>query len=74
MTGYLQQLANLSIPAFVISTMLAAGMSQPLSDVVAPLKKPFPVLLALLANFALAPLLAGGRRVMPGLSERNLGA
>jgi len=58
MTGYLQQLANLSIPAFVISTMLAAGMSQPLSDVVAPLKKPFPVLLALLANFALAPLLA----------------
>jgi BASS family bile acid:Na+ symporter len=58
MTGYLQQLANLSIPAFVISTMLAAGMSQPLADVVAPLRKPLPVVLALLANFVLAPLLA----------------
>src|ERR1051325_6489530 len=58
MTAYLEQLANLCIPAFVISTMLTAGMSQPLADVVAPLKKPLPVILALLVNFALAPLLA----------------
>jgi|ERR1051325_4765709 BASS family bile acid:Na+ symporter len=58
MTEYLPQLANLSIPAFVISTMLSAGMSQPLADVVAPLRKPLPVVLALLVNFALAPLLA----------------
>ena len=58
MTGYLQQFADLIIPAFVVSTMLAGGMSQPLSEVVAPLKKPVPVLLALLVNFILAPLLA----------------
>jgi BASS family bile acid:Na+ symporter len=58
MTGYLQQLADLSIPAFVVSTMLAAGMSQPLADVVAPLRKPLPIVLALLVNFVLAPLLA----------------
>ena len=58
MTGYLQQLADLTLPAFVVSTMLAAGMSQPLADVVAPLKKPLPIVLALLVNFAVAPLLA----------------
>ncbi|MEJ0074425.1 MAG: bile acid:sodium symporter family protein [Alphaproteobacteria bacterium] len=58
MTGHLQQAADLSIPAFVVSTMLAAGMSQPLADVVAPLRRPLPVVLALLVNFAFAPLLA----------------
>ena len=58
MTGFLQRLADLTIPAFVISTMLAAGMSQPLADVVAPLRKPLPVTLALAVNFVLAPLLA----------------
>ena len=58
MTGYLQQLADLTIPAFVVSTMLAAGMSQPLADVVAPLRRPLPVVLALLVNFAVAPLVA----------------
>jgi hypothetical protein len=45
MTGYLQQLADLMVPAFVVSTMLAAGMSQPLADVVAPLRKPLPIVL-----------------------------
>src|ERR1700752_28 len=58
MTGYLQQLGDLIVPAFVVSTMLAAGMSQPIADVVAPLKKPLPIVLALLVNFALAPLVA----------------
>ena len=58
MTAYLQQLADLCIPAFVVSTMLAAGMSQPLAHVVAPLRKPLPVVLALVVNFVLAPLLA----------------
>jgi len=55
---YLQQFADLTVPAFVVSTMLGAGLSQPLSDVVAPLRKPLPVALALLVNFAVAPLLA----------------
>ena len=55
---YLQQFADLTVPAFVVSTMLGAGLSQPLSDVVAPLRKPLPVALALVVNFAVAPLLA----------------
>jgi BASS family bile acid:Na+ symporter len=58
MTAYLQQLADLAVPVFVVSTMLAAGMSQPPSEVVGPLKSPLPVALALLVNFGLAPLLA----------------
>jgi BASS family bile acid:Na+ symporter len=58
MTAHLQQLADLTVPVFVVSTMLAAGMSQPLSEVVAPLKKPLSVVLALVVNFGFAPLLA----------------
>ena len=58
MTGYLQQLADLTIPIFVISTMLAAGLSQPLPEIVGHLTKPLPVFLAVLVNFAVAPLLA----------------
>jgi BASS family bile acid:Na+ symporter len=58
MAAFLQQLANLSIPAFVVATTLSAGMSQPLGEVVARLRKPLPVILALLVNFAFAPLLA----------------
>jgi bile acid:Na+ symporter, BASS family len=58
MTDYLQQLADLTVPTFVVSTMLAAGMSQPLSEVLAPFRRPLPVVLALLVNFAFAPLLA----------------
>jgi len=56
--AYLQQFADLTVPAFVVSTMLGAGLSQPLSDVIAPLRKPLPVALALVVNFAVAPLLA----------------
>src|SRR3954469_19239927 len=55
---YLQQFADLTVPTFVVSTMLGAGLSQPLSNVVAPLRQPLPVALALLVNFAVAPLLA----------------
>jgi BASS family bile acid:Na+ symporter len=56
--AYLQKLADFSMLAYVIGTMLAMGMSQRLQDVIAPLKKPLPVALALLVNFLLAPLLA----------------
>jgi BASS family bile acid:Na+ symporter len=58
MTSYLQQLADLTVPAFVVSTMLLAGLSQPLSEVISPLKKPLPVGLALMVNFIFAPLVA----------------
>ena len=60
MTGSLQRLADLSILVFVVSSMLAMGMSQRLADVIAPLRRPLPVVLALVVNFALSPLLALG--------------
>jgi len=54
----LQRLADWTIVAFVVSTMLTMGMSQPLAEVVAPLRKPLAVLAALVVNFVAAPLLA----------------
>jgi bile acid:Na+ symporter, BASS family len=54
---YLNRLADLSVIAFVVSSMLAMGMSQRLPDVLAPLKEPGLVLRALLVNFVLSPLL-----------------
>jgi BASS family bile acid:Na+ symporter len=58
MTGSLQRLADLSVLVFVVSSTLAMGMSQRLADVIAPLRRPLPVVLALVVNFALSPLLA----------------
>jgi BASS family bile acid:Na+ symporter len=58
LTDHLQTLADLSILAFVVSSMLAMGMSERLVNVIAPLKKPLPVVLALTLNFALSPLVA----------------
>jgi len=58
MTGSLQRLADLSILVFVVSSMLAMGMSQRFARVIAPLRRPLPVVLALVVNFALSPLLA----------------
>jgi BASS family bile acid:Na+ symporter len=58
MIDTLQRLADFSVLAFVVSSMLAMGLSQRLTDVIAPLKKPLPVVLALLVNFVLSPLLA----------------
>ena len=58
MIGTLQRLADLSILVFVVSSTLAMGLSQRLADVIAPLRRPLPVVLALVVNFALSPLLA----------------
>jgi BASS family bile acid:Na+ symporter len=58
MTGAVQRIADLSILIFVVSTMLAMGMSQRLAEVVAPLQRPLTVVLALAVNFILAPLFA----------------
>jgi len=54
----LQRIADFSVLAFVVSSMLAMGMSQRLGDVVAPLKNPHMVTVALAVNFVAAPLLA----------------
>lgn len=58
MIDFLQWLADLSVPVFVVSSMLEMGLSQRLADVIAPLKNPRLVVSALLVNFVLSPLLA----------------
>jgi len=58
MTDALQRLADLSVLVFVVSSMLAMGMSQRLAEVVAPLRRPLTIVLALVVNFVLSPLLA----------------
>jgi bile acid:Na+ symporter, BASS family len=58
MMEHLQKLCDLSVLVFVASSMLTMGLSQRPADVLAPLRSPKPVLMALLVNFVLAPLLA----------------
>jgi BASS family bile acid:Na+ symporter len=58
MTDALQRLADLSVLVFVVGSMLAMGMSQRLAEVVAPLRRPLTIVLALVVNFVLSPLLA----------------
>ena len=58
MADHLQRLADFSILAFVVSSMLAMGMSERLADVLEPLKKPLSIVLALSVNFVLSPLVA----------------
>jgi BASS family bile acid:Na+ symporter len=54
----LQRIADFSVLAFVVSSMLVMGMSQRLGDVVAPMKDARIVTFALAVNFVAAPLLA----------------
>ena len=58
MTDTLQRLADISVLAFVVLSMLAMGMSQRLAAVVSPLRDLRTVAAALAINFGIAPLLA----------------
>lgn len=58
MTELLQQLNSWIALLFVVSSMLAMGMSQRLADVLAPLQDPKVVVSTLLVNFAISPALA----------------
>ena len=58
MTYHLQRIADFSILALVVRSMLAMGMSERLVDVVAALKRPLPTVLALVVNFGFSPLMA----------------
>src|SRR5512147_2980927 len=51
-------LMNLSTLVFVVTSMLAMGLSLTVAQIVAPLRNPRLVLAALAANFILAPALA----------------
>src|SRR5512141_1603021 len=55
---FFSTLMNLSTLVFVVTSMLAMGLSLTVAQIVAPLRNPRLVLAALAANFILAPALA----------------
>ena len=57
---FFQALAGISGVLFVITSMLAMGLSLTIAQILQPLKNARLVILALLANFVLVPLLAYG--------------
>lgn len=57
-TEFFQALAGIAGVLFVITSMLAMGLSLTISQIVQPLKNIRLVILALIANFILTPLLA----------------
>ncbi|MBE2224999.1 MAG: bile acid:sodium symporter [Anaerolineae bacterium] len=59
-TEFLTVIAQLSGLLFIVTSMLAMGMSLTMPQIIAPLKNVRLVILALLANFVLIPLLAYG--------------
>ena len=60
MVEILRSVASLAVIVFAISSMLSAGLSFTLQDIVAPLRRPTRVLRAMIASFVLVPLLAAG--------------
>ena len=63
---FLEAIAQLSGLLFVVTSMLAMGLSLTMTQILQPLKNARLVILALLANFVLVPLLAYGiLRVIP---------
>ena len=58
MSDILAVIMQLSVLVFVISSMLAMGLSLTIPQIMQPLKNPRLVILALAANFVLVPILA----------------
>jgi predicted Na+-dependent transporter len=58
MSEILAVIMNLSVLIFVISSMLSMGLSLTVAEILAPLRKTRLVVLALVANFIIAPLAA----------------
>jgi BASS family bile acid:Na+ symporter len=58
MNEILQAIMQLSVLVFVITSMLAMGLSLTIKQIVAPLRDARLVILALIANFVLVPVLA----------------
>ncbi|MEO2089880.1 MAG: bile acid:sodium symporter [Gemmataceae bacterium] len=63
METFLEGVSKLAVFVFVVTCMVAAGLGLGVRDVVAPLRRGRLVLLAVLANFALAPAVAYGLTV-----------
>ena len=58
LADFFEAIAKISGLLFVVSSMLAMGLSLTMAQIIAPLKNVRLVVLALLANFVLVPLLA----------------
>ena len=58
MSEVLQVIMNLSVLIFVITSMLAMGLSLTVKQIIQPLRNARLVILALVANFILVPILA----------------
>lgn len=58
MSQFTQELADLAILLFVISSMFGMGLNLTIAQIVAPLRRVNLVIKALIANFILVPLLA----------------
>lgn len=69
MAEILQTLASLSVLVFVVTSMLAMGLSLTIAQIAEPLKNVSLVVKALIASFVLAPLLAYVILLVVPLSE-----
>ena len=69
MAHVLTVLSNGAVLLFVVTTMLAMGLSLTVSQILAPLRRVRLVVLALVANFVLVPLLAFALTHLIPLSE-----
>lgn len=69
MSEVLVEVANVALLTFVLSSMVALGLSLTLAQVVQPLTNVRVVVLALVANFVVAPAAAWGIAVLLGLED-----
>lgn len=60
MTEIMRTISSTSVLVFAVASMISAGLSFTVRDLVAPLREPDRVIRAVVANFVLVPLLAAG--------------
>src|SRR3990172_10716695 len=69
LTEFVEAIAKLSGLLFVVTSMLAMGLSLTMAQIAAPLRNARLVILPLLANFVLVPLLAYGILLLVPLEQ-----
>lgn len=69
MSDILTELANVALITFVLTSMVALGLSLTVQQIVAPLTNVRLVVTALVANFVIAPVAAWGIAELLGLSD-----
>src|SRR5690242_6627755 len=60
MTEIMRTISSTSVLVFAVASMISAGLSFTVRDIVGPLREPNRVIRAVVANFVLVPLLAAG--------------